>query len=620
MPTRLRSAFSLQRNQTIPTPAAMAPIKDSFLDLERHRQLLEDNVEKLRNALLHWQLWEAEYEALKEDVDALGPDASPEDVARVRRDFDGQLVTKKEVIEIFGGATLKKSEQIVNVVSRRVDYVAQNVRTLERQVEAAENKLAAAAIISNPDIRDEDGQPVTDIIEELDEDDNVVSYRLQTPGSVQPQIREALEKAGVKDLPDENQKPQSEEQASLGENSKAAPPVPAAQSSSCPQALGTSEQNEPEPEEPESRRESVSFAEDTKPGHESEDEESKAQRSRTAQRLVEIIQEAKEQEKPSSESPMIPEDESAEDADLRREMLQYSASDIAPIVAELELEEDYSDDDEDWDDDLDEDGEDAEDKYGRYKYSLIDDDYRERMKELEQRLGFKSSRTIAEEEAEENGVGDEGIGRITIIPASATTVAPSEPTASALSKGRDKAKSSKSVQFANALDIAPEGEQIPSPAPIKEPESRIDPISDIVERKAAPKSTTEERVKKPSRFKSARGDSQTQAGLKPKGPADAPSRFLEQDVRTAPTGPDGQTIADTLVERQDATGVREPDELDATLLHQEAASEYHRMRNRMIQKDGGFLKENQSVIVPLDEEEGGPKRMSRFKAARLSKQ
>lgn len=598
----------------------MAPIKDSFLDLERHRQLLEDNVEKLRDAMLQWQLWEAEYEALKDDVETLGPEASPADLARVRRDFDGQLVTKKEVTEIFGGATLKTSEQIVNLVSRRVDYVSQNVRTLEKQLEAAENKLAAAAVISNPDIRDEEGQPVTDIIEELDDDDNVVSYRLQTPGSVQPQIREALEKAGIKDLPDGTQKPEPEQTASLDQPNEAASPVLESQVTSSTEPHEANGKHESDPEEAESRRKSVTFATDTKPGHESEDEELKAQRSRTAQRLVGIIQQAKEQEKPSSGSPIIPEDESAEDADLRREMLQYSASDIAPIVAELELDEDYSDNDEDWDDDLDDDDEDAEDKYGRYKYSLIDDDYRERMKELEQRLGFKSSRTIAEEEAEENGVGDEGIGRVTIVPAPSGNPAPNESVASALSKGGSGAKVSKSVQFANALDIAPKAEQTPAAKPIKETEPRVDPLSDIVERSAVPKTTREERAKRTSKFKAARAGVQTQSGLLPKGPADAPSRFLEQDVRTAPTGPDGQTIADTLVERLDATGVKEPDELDATLLHQEAASEYHRMRNRMIQKDGGFLKENQSVVVPLDEEEGGPKRMSRFKAARLSKQ
>ena len=39
----------------------------------------------------------------------------------------------------------------------------------------------------------------------------------------------------------------------------------------------------------------------------------------------------------------------------------------------------------------------------------------------------------------------------------------------------------------------------------------------------------------------------------------------------------------------------------------------------MIQKEGGFGKPAEQEIIPLDEEEGGPPRMSRFKAARLAK-
>jgi unconventional prefoldin RPB5 interactor 1 len=65
--------------------------------------------------------------------------------------------------------------------------------------------------------------------------------------------------------------------------------------------------------------------------------------------------------------------------------------------------------------------------------------------------------------------------------------------------------------------------------------------------------------------------------------------------------------------------VIEPDALDPQILHQEVAIEYHRIRNRMIQKQGGFMKEEESEFVPLTEEEGGPKKLSRFKAARLAR-
>jgi unconventional prefoldin RPB5 interactor 1 len=39
----------------------------------------------------------------------------------------------------------------------------------------------------------------------------------------------------------------------------------------------------------------------------------------------------------------------------------------------------------------------------------------------------------------------------------------------------------------------------------------------------------------------------------------------------------------------------------------------------MIHRQGGFMKEEESEIVPFTEEEGGTKKMSRFKAARLAR-
>jgi unconventional prefoldin RPB5 interactor 1 len=89
-------------------------------------------------------------------------------------------------------------------------------------------------------------------------------------------------------------------------------------------------------------------------------------------------------------------------------------------------------------------------------------------------------------------------------------------------------------------------------------------------------------------------------------------------TRYAPSGPEGQTLVSTILEREPSAEAKEPDELDATLLHQQVTEEYYKMRNKMINQRGGFLKENTDPIQPLDEEEGGPKRLSRFKAARLA--
>ncbi len=181
---------------------------------------------------------------------------------------------------------------------------------------------------------------------------------------------------------------------------------------------------------------------------------------------------------------------------------------------------------------------------------------------------------------------------------------------------------SKAVRFADSLDIASEGAGSGSSSTAAKTEPKIEPLGDVVERSSRPEElVARPATKKPSRFRKERGDtSKVVSDPIVKGPHQAPARFLDEDRTTAPTGPDGQTIATSIVERQATTEVKEPDEFDAALLQQEVAVEYHRARNRLIQKEGGFLKQNQDAIKPLDEEEGGPRRMSKFKAARLSRQ
>jgi unconventional prefoldin RPB5 interactor 1 len=105
----------------------------------------------------------------------------------------------------------------------------------------------------------------------------------------------------------------------------------------------------------------------------------------------------------------------------------------------------------------------------------------------------------------------------------------------------------------------------------------------------------------------------------PKGPFDVPSSVVQPPMREVPTGPEGATIADKLVERETSSSVIAPDEFDDSMAHQEVADEHQRMRRKFIHREGGFLKEDESVIQPLDEADGGEP-LSRFKAARLSGQ
>lgn len=619
----------------------MASIKDHFLDLERHRRQLEENVEKLRKAITHWRMCDADYEELKEEVEAISGPADRADLDRICDEFEGQVITTKEVKEIFGEQTVKPKAQIVNILSRRIDYVSKNVETLEKQLQTAEEKYEKANIVVNPDVMDEDsGLPITDIIEELDDDNNVTSSRLQRPGDSTSAIREALEKAGVKDLPETNERVQAdveelsddEDTPMKDEHNEEAQSQSRSEPETAPTAMDIDSADP-------SAKKGVSFAEDTKPGHELNGRDP---RSRTRDHLEQIMKEAKEQEAPIS-NPVIPEDEADEDAELRREMLRYGMTDIAPIVAELEIDEgtgsefdedEYSFDEDDGFDEED-DGED-EDEHGRTKSRVVDDKYRKRMQELEARLGIKSSREI-EEEAEAKAAGsipEEGIARISIQPAASGPPAPTnQPTKSSIKGGSEAAQepkaAKKGVKFASALDIAPEMEIEPATAPVEPKEPYVDPMrSTIVERSPAaqPAAPTASAPKKTSRFKKSRAaeptpnPSETQLPVRTKGPAEAPARFLDQDVRTAPTGPDGKTLAGTVVERDVPSGAVEPDEFDATLLHQEAAVEYHRMRNRMIQKQGGFVAEKEEAIEYPEDEDTGGKRVSRFKAARLGKQ
>lgn len=597
-------------------------VKDSFLDLERHRQLLEENIEKLRKALQHWQTWEAEYEGLKEDILAVEP-ADREQLVAICRDYQGELVTPKEIQEILGVDT-RTTAQVVNVLDRRIDYVGQNVRTVQKQFDAAENKLAVATIISDPDVRNEEGLPMTEILEELDEEGNVINSSLTTPGSAKPQLLEVLQKAGVA-LPDIDSTAQS---------------LPIPTSPPPVEVSPTKTVKSPKPvQKPMATKKAVKFAEDTKPGPELE-------KSYTAKRIEAIMELAKSQSEPPTEPPVIPTDESAEDAVLRRQMLQYGLSEVGAVVAELELEEGSDWDDEGWDDD-DDDSSDDEDKYGRSTGRLVDEELRAQMIELEKKLGVRMMENIGQKASDYEEVMEEGIGRIVIngkddeAAPKSSLKSPSE--VSDIDTASSK-PAKKSVKFSEELDIAPTKISPMPPAPAN---SKVaPPVSDIVERSAPSEvsSPQPQSQKKASRFKSARAsgtpkpapkilngplsfpgsNSLTLQPAKPTTPKpfSQPIAFTSSatdNPRTVPTGPEDRIVAPTIIERETpaANEVTEPDDMDAQLLNQEVATEYHRMRNKFIAKQGGFMKEEDGEFVPFSEEEGGAKKMSRFKAARL---
>lgn len=623
-----------------------APVKDHFLDLERHRRQLEENVSRLQTALQHWRLCDAEYEELKEAIEASPESIGAKELQQIRDGFIGEVVSDSEVDQLFE----KPHKTIINLLDRRIDYVTKNVETLEKQLEAAEQKLATATVVIDPDVRDEDGLPFTDIIEELDENGNVVSSHLQRPGDLQPQMMEALAKAGIKDKDvleggDEDKaaangtEGENKVTEDLKEELKGTTPVEVMKEEKIPEVSVQEEQPAKQEEKPPAKpkkpvvKRAVSFADDTKPGDdEVSDHGTLPPVSRNAKIMADLMEQARLQAIPSS-NPVVPEDESPEDAEMRREMLRYGMTDIAPIVAELEIDEEGDSEYEEAYSDYDEEAEneDEYDENGRYKYRVVDQNIHARMQKLQEKLGFKSTRELMEETRMEmedadpdNGkLLDGGIGRITVQP-----TAPAKSSLKTDAKTPETKPAGKGVKFASELDIADES---PEPTEAVAPEETfVDPMrTTIVERApaappAAPDTTTT--PKKTSRFKKAKTAATTTSttldALPIRQPHTAPTRFLDADtdVRTAPAGPEGRTLADAIVERDLPSDVKEPDEFDAALLHQEAAVEYNRMRNRMIQKEGGFVKEREAPIeYPEDVDEGG-KRLSRFKAARLARQ
>ncbi len=609
----------------------MTPSKDHLSDLDRHVQLLESKVDQLRSSLTHWQQWYLEYSALKEEVEQLPTDPPPhEQLRRIRRDFDGNLLSKKEVNEILGKNDLREIQQIISVLTRRLDYVEQNIESLTKLLENEENRLAAAAVIAQPDAGtdQESGLPITDIIEELDEDGNVVNFRLQGSADVEPKIVEALKKVGIqeKDLP--------EKEADLLENQETPAPSsnqegPSEEGNAVPTtSTNGTQQSTPRNDTP-VRKKSVSFADDTKPDPDSVE----PPQSRAVQEVERLMQKAREQEAMDMSSAVIPDNESAAESQLRREMLEYSMSEIGPVVAELQLEEGYSGDEDDMDwDDMDDDyedetdNEDGEDELGRSKRSVITSDYMARMQELEKRLNGKSAFTVGPSETKPKKVVDEGIGRIAVVEESSPT-ATSPTVASPASEARKK----KSVSFASELDIAPNPVSRPPPD-VKSKERQIAYVGDIVEKTVEPEmlKDPEEPPKRVSRFKKDRATvtspSPYQSTGLPPGPYQLPTSFsMARATPVAePTPPEHQTMANTVVERAVSVDPTEPDEMDDNLLYQAAAVEYNRLRNQLIQKQGGFAQQDGALdsetgLVPLDEELGGPKRMSKFMAARLAK-
>ncbi|KAI5270368.1 hypothetical protein E4T47_06222 [Aureobasidium subglaciale] len=585
-----------------------------FDQLEIRRLELEANVAKLRKSLQHWRTWDAEYEGLKEELSSGVNVQSEKDCTRISDKFGGELVNEKEILELFGvgKGPIRHPIEVSRLVDRRLDYVQQNVTTISNQVEKLDGQLSE--LLEELDREDGDSQepglPMTEIIEELDEDGNVISSKVTQPEQQTAQIIETLRKAGLKDI---------DSKSKQGDAAKDTPPASNEKFDITP-ANKAPDASTVTAGAPKTSKKGVSFAEEVQereiPSRADNANASKSSRVNPAlfngtfangDRVIELD----DDDDIIGTQAVIPEDESPEDAQLRREMLQYNLNEVGQVVAELDLDENLSEfeDDEDYfDDDYDSEMSEEEDEHGRSIRPGVSKNYRDQMQELEEQLRSRVIGNLGPNLEEVDPVYDpEGLRRLVVR---GEEGASEETTKSAVSKGKEAAKpdapARKGVRFSEELDVqeAPKATETPA---ISKP--RTAPIADIVERAPSKVEAPSQPTKpaKVSRFKQNRA---------------AAPKIDEQERKQKPAA--GSVMSDTIMEKPlaspgNARAPEEADELDPELQQRQLASEYYRLRNNVIRQQGGFKETEEEKDDPLMEQfpDGKVKKVSRFKAARM---
>jgi unconventional prefoldin RPB5 interactor 1 len=565
--------------------------------IEAQRTELEANIAKLRRALRHWQTLEIDYEGLKEGFLGVAENSTAEECAAAAKDSRPEVVGETELREILldKNSRPRRPAQLVELLTKRVDYVVRNIETVRKQLSTADKKRNALLLAQEPDHQDEAGLPLQEIMEELDESGRVISSRVETPGANTAQLMETLKKAGVKDL---------EETVNNSANAVTAVPEDEGDSG-------------PEDDSPVLSRIPIRT------------NNSARQSGNTAE----------------NQSPTNPND-TPEEAELRREMLEYSRGldEIGAIVAELEVDEGGSDvsyevDDVDIDSDLDDDAgaesldEDSEDETGKSKHSLsVSRGYHKQMAELQEKLGLQNLGPQPDVEETINHV-QQGRRPPAAEAARKAAISRGEEFKKSSMKqtmnkkeskdgSGDKQQAKKKVAFTPELDIAPHNEPPVSSTSTASREETPRPktiTESIIERDVVPNEAGPSAPLKPakqSRFKATR-DSQPQTPMFAK-PMTLPSGKHE-DEKSNPQPP-SKTITGDLVERLSTKTPKAPDldDFSDEAHSREIAVEFQKHRvKRILGQEGGFLgSAEDDEAAPLEDEETG-KRVSRFKAARI---
>ena len=584
--------------------------------VEAQRLELEASIAKLKKSLHHWQTLELDYEGLSEELHLLPEDSPPEKCLQAARDFGAELVDETDLQSLLKDARSSRSpQQLAHLLSKRVEYVAKNVETIRKQVVDAEKRRNALLLAEDPEHEEEAGLPLTEITEELDESGIVVSSKIDRPGAEANNLMEVLEKAGLQGIKGEGREisggdPASSEQATAGSSANAS-------------VTTSGLANDP-----------------------SSDDESSVHELVPASAAGKAVQKYHENNVQQSRPPLNPYD-SADEARLREEMLNYQALDeVGAIVAELDLAEGGSDVDYDPDDDElligseieDENDEDeSEDETGKAKHPDISADYKQKMQELEKKLGLKDMTNLGPEPKLPNKAKKE-IDRPPAAEAARKAAIARENAAAKSSirkpdeseaKTLEKKPKKKSVAFADALDIAKEEpaakkQKLPSHP---KPKSTVEPVGEaVIERTesaesnpSGPPDPSTAVPKKMSRFKQDK-----HAAVQSPTTRSAAQKIAHPRPLVAPTVLERPPSSDpALYEPPD------PDCIDDEMHRRELALEYHKLRNRRIHDQGGYVQhldedgdeedfdDAMQDYGVVDHETGQVRKVSRFKAARV---
>ncbi|KAF4553086.1 Hypothetical protein D9617_8g050990 [Elsinoe fawcettii] len=549
---------------------------EAIQQIDRQRIELESNMEKLEKALTHWQTWDAEYEGLKEELLDLEADGKADAIERIATDYGGELLTEKDV--------------------------SQNIRTISKQIDTARIGLIELEDESGTRGLSEQGLPVSEIIEELDDNDNIISSKVTKPEEVTANILDTLRKAGVKDVPVAPAQDQTIVNDTAAKPSGATSQAKVSASMTGSPAI-TSTNLPPTGPGQQMRKGAKVKADDSKPVSNTLLQGSFSEKDR--------VIELDDDDEFIGSTAVLPQDESPEDAQLRREMLNYHLNEVGNVVAEMDILEGDSDDDEFYDElqDLqDSDGvsetsdiSDEEDQHGRSLRPVVTEEYRKQMRELERRLNGPAIGNLG---PQPNGI--DLAAPFKDVPDPEPTIKPTlKPAANA-----KKENGAKSVRFAEGLDISPAPQSSTLAPQVKQPRPASTLADNVMERSTSETSSpaTSSKPAKVSRFKQNRTEA-------------VPSPAEEQP---APPPRDEKTLADAVIERPaaiQAPAPFEPDDLDSEVQRRQLTTEYYRLRNNMIQQQGGFKMTDEDREEPLmeEQEDGKVKKVSRFKAARLQR-